>query len=365
MADPLMQMLMQSINQSPYNNNGSVQTQVSPRMAPPDIAAALRGTSQNMTPVNFDPGAVDPMTLGQDQPQSLDPASLSGKIQEWLGATPPRQGGLVENILRGRSKPTLNDWADSVAQTATTGKPVSPNEFSDQRLSTALKALETMQQAEFERQKFTESQRHNLATEGLAGQRIQATMYNQSGAGKPIPAAALKLQNEDLDAIGTASGLNADLGNALNAIQSGTLELGPVKNIESGIRNWAGLSSPNSRNYNTFISNLEKMRNDSLRLNKGVQTEGDSKRAWDELIRDINDPKVVAQRLQEIIDLNERAVLLRQNNVDLLRQNYGKEPLDYTEYTKQSGAILKDAQTPNNDADLLEFMTPEERALFE
>lgn len=156
---------------------------------------------------------------------------------------------------------------------------------------------------------------------------------------KPLPAAALKMQQESLDAISTSAGINADLGRILGQIQSGALKLGPVANAVSAGKNFAGMSDTQSQNYASFKASLEKLRNDSLRLNKGVQTDGDAQRAWNELLQNINDPGVVQQRLREIQALNERAIGLHQLNIDTIRNNYGAGPLDTSDRVNQKPAI--------------------------
>lgn len=145
---------------------------------------------------------------------------------------------------------------------------------------------------------------------------------------KAMPAAALKMRQESLDAIGTASNMSSDLGALVSQIEGGALNLGPVDNLISEGRNFAGLSNDNSRNYQSFKATLEKLRNDSLRLNKGVQTDGDAQRAWNELLTNINDPQVVMQRLREIDAINRRAVELHQFNLNQVDQNYGRAPLN-------------------------------------
>lgn len=156
---------------------------------------------------------------------------------------------------------------------------------------------------------------------------------------KPMPAAALRMQQEELDAIATASSINADIGTVEQQIKGGKLNLGPIDNVLAKGRNMAGLSNESSRNYATFQATLEKLRNDSLRLNKGVQTDGDSQRAWNELLKNINDPKVVAQRLGEIKKINKRAATIRELNVENIRNNYGAGPLDTSSYSKQPTAL--------------------------
>lgn len=150
--------------------------------------------------------------------------------------------------------------------------------------------------------------------------------------GKPLPVGALKMQQEELDAIATATGMNDQLGKFAQQIAAGELILGPVENLISKARNFAGVSSNNSRNFASFQATLEKLRNDSLRLNKGVQTEGDAVRAWNELFSNINDDKVVGPRLEEIQKLNDRAARIHILNVQNIRQNYNAAPLDTAGY---------------------------------
>lgn len=165
------------------------------------------------------------------------------------------------------------------------------------------------------------------------------------GNSKPLPAAALKMQQAELDAIGIASGIQSDLSKIEGQITSGKLGFGPVENLVSQGLNMAGRSTENSRNFASFKSTLEKLRNDSLRLNTGVQTDGDAQRAWNELFANITDQGVVQQRLAEIKKINERAVTLRQMNIDSIRGNYGHDPLDTSGYS--GGAVGQPARRYN------------------
>lgn len=183
----------------------------------------------------------------------------------------------------------------------------------------------------------------NTVNATLRGQNLKSDQFqqtqNQKAQTKPLPPAALKMQQESLDAIGTASSINADLGGLANQIDSGKLKFGPVSNLANNALNATGMSTEESRNFATFKSTLEKLRNDSLRLNKGVQTEGDAQRAWNELFQNINDTKLVRQRLDEVKALNDRAVQLRKLDVDTIRSNFNQDPMDYSNFTKQKAAV--------------------------
>lgn len=167
-----------------------------------------------------------------------------------------------------------------------------------------------------------------------------------SADSKPLPAGALKMQQEALDGIGTARNISTDIGSIKAQLDSGALDLGVIKNPTAEIKNWAGFSNESSRNLASFKATLEKMRNDSLRLNKGVQTEGDAQRAWKELLSTINDPKLVAQRLDEIQNINNRAAELRKLDVNLIRSNYGHPELDVSKYETQPAAVGADKGSP-------------------
>ncbi|MBH2008279.1 MAG: hypothetical protein I8H71_01130 [Xanthomonadaceae bacterium] len=175
--------------------------------------------------------------------------------------------------------------------------------------------------------------RHNQATESAAAAKAKTS------PAKPLPTAALKMVQEGKDAIGTASSINADLSAINQQITDGKLKFGPMSNLANAGLNAIGASTEESRNFATFKANMEKLRNDSLRLNKGVQTDGDAQRAWNELFQSINDTKVVQQRLGEIMRLNERAVQLRKLDIDGVLQNYGHEPMDTSAYTNQPTAL--------------------------
>jgi hypothetical protein len=154
------------------------------------------------------------------------------------------------------------------------------------------------------------------------------------------------MQSEAVDAINTASGINSQLDGVAKQIEGGKLDFGPVSNAVSGARNWAGMSNEQSKNLASFRSTIEKLRNDSLRLNTGVQTDGDAQRAWNELFTNINDTGLVKQRLVEIQAINKRAEQLQRMRVDQIRGNYNLPPMEIDTATKPAGKnrIRFDAQ---------------------
>ena len=162
---------------------------------------------------------------------------------------------------------------------------------------------------------------------------------------KPLPVGALRLQIDAKESLSVAQGVDSLIGGLLGDIDSGTLDLGPVKNLAYEARNFAGESTPQSRAYGTFKAGLEKLRNDSLRLNKGVQTDGDAQRAWNELMANINDTAFVRKRLEEIRQINQRGEKLQREKLSTIDRNYqGKEAApaedDISDLLEQYGDAL-------------------------
>lgn len=189
---------------------------------------------------------------------------------------------------------------------------------------------------------------------------IKAPTAANGMAVKPIPQSIVKVQNELIGDLNMAASSKADLGNIIGAIDSGKLHLGLLENYISKGRQAVGISSENSRNYETFKNSLEKLRNDSLRLNKGVQTEGDSQRAWNEIMSNLTDENFVKQRLSEVQNINQRAMDLKVNQIDQVRSEYGHDPLDVSKYINVKPAILTGAQktdlSAHSDQEILDML---------
>lgn len=146
----------------------------------------------------------------------------------------------------------------------------------------------------------------------------------RGGEDKPLPVGALRMVQDARDALSVSGGVEAELRKVDDQIATGKLNLGVFRNWISTGRNATGMSDENSRNFQLMRSTFEKMRNDSLRLNKGVQTEGDAQRAWDELFANLSDEKAVRAQLQRIRRINTRATQLQQENMDAVYENYGR-----------------------------------------
>jgi len=187
--------------------------------------------------------------------------------------------------------------------------------------------------------------RHGVKVQAQAekdrAQAKKAERVGNNGGGneKPLPVQALKMEDEALEAIGLSSAIGADVNSLINQIDAGALDLGVVNNWINRGRNFTGMSNEQSRNLASFEATIEKIRNDSLRLNKGVQTEGDAIRALNELMSNINDPGVVRSQLQRLAAINERAANIQKARINNIRANYGARPVDAGEFENVPTAI--------------------------
>lgn len=147
-----------------------------------------------------------------------------------------------------------------------------------------------------------------------------------------ISPTVLKLQDSLLGDLKISENINADIGARVDQLSSGKLKLGPLENIGYKARNLAGISTPESQRFADLNANLEKLRNDSLRLNKGTQTEGDAIRAWNEITGSPTDNNVVKNALLRIKEMNIRAAQEKKMRLNQLRTDSGLDPLDVSGY---------------------------------
>jgi len=182
----------------------------------------------------------------------------------------------------------------------------------------------------FKRWMVTMQQQGRMDAIRLAGEMKQSA--TDSKVKPDLPPVGLKLQQEELDAIGTTAIINKDLKKYLGQLEDKTIDLGLVKNLVARGKNLMGSSDPQSVAFANFKADMEKLRNDSLRLNKGTQTEGDAIRAWNELFENITDQNVVKARLKTIAEKNALAAEYRKKNVNTIRKNYKADAFDFSEY---------------------------------
>lgn len=166
------------------------------------------------------------------------------------------------------------------------------------------------------------------------------------GTEKPLPSDTRTAIDERRAAMQTAAAIDADLGDFEAKIETGELELGPFNNAYAVMANagWAPGTKSTSA-YGSLAANLERLRNESLRLNTGVQTDGDAKRAWNELINNLGNEQFVLERLKEIRRINQRGARLQYERMQASLKEFGREAPPFEEIvgTASQGAYGSDA----------------------
>ncbi len=148
-----------------------------------------------------------------------------------------------------------------------------------------------------------------------------------AGSQKPLPVGALKLQDELTAEIGGFKNVASDATNWAKKIRSGAVPLTPSGKIEAFVLNRIGASDEASRNVAGFNTFLEKMRNDLLLLAKGVQTEGDAKRALAAIAAAGNDPVLMAEAMEQAAKVQLRGAALSTDRLNKVLKNYGQPEL--------------------------------------
>ena len=146
-------------------------------------------------------------------------------------------------------------------------------------------------------------------------------------ADRPLPAPIQKANTEQRQDLQTSYNIVQDINGLIGQIDDGTLNIGLYSNAANKVKNGLSLSTEESVNFNRFEGFLEKLRNDALRLNTGVQTDGDAERALNEIISNKTDPNVVKARLQDLQTATQRGVEQRLGTFkNFLKENKRQMP---------------------------------------
>lgn len=86
---------------------------------------------------------------GQEESPNLDPRTLSTRIQEWLGAREPDQGGTTQDILTKRLDPSWEDVGQSVLSSFQNKKFVPAQAYADQRMKDNIERMQDLAKTEY------------------------------------------------------------------------------------------------------------------------------------------------------------------------------------------------------------------------
>lgn len=139
-------------------------------------------------------------------------------------------------------------------------------------------------------------------------------------------------EDDDFFAIDTSQGILKDIDRFVGLIDENKLVFGPVEGIMDSVQQSLGVAGEEEVYSAQFDTFLEKLRNDTLRLNKGVQTEGDAQRALNEIIANKNDTRLVRAQLAKLREINEQAVEIRKRNINRRRKAQNVDNFDFSGY---------------------------------
>lgn len=157
----------------------------------------------------------------------------------------------------------------------------------------------------------------------LVNGRLEPIPGAPVGSNKPMPVGALKSDLEIEDALGASEQVFSLAAKHLGRMGRGELVVGTPEALGAKARTFLNMPSANDVNLTELNADKTAIVNASLRLNKGVQTEGDAQRAVNELMS-ANDHKTTLAAMKRLIEINKRAVGLQQRKRELLRSNYGQ-----------------------------------------
>lgn len=140
-----------------------------------------------------------------------------------------------------------------------------------------------------------------------------------------------KKEDEDFEALETSSNIISDTQGFINLIKSGDLSFSPVDRVGDAITLSLGSSSEEILNRSTFDTFLQRLRNATLRLNKGTQTEGDAERALEEIVQNRNNTQAVQRALEKLIEVNERAVENKKRGINRRRSTQGIDAFNFSD----------------------------------
>lgn len=137
---------------------------------------------------------------------------------------------------------------------------------------------------------------------------------------KPLPPALQKAEEEDYDLGTSAANLARDANKYVTSIINGTIPFGLKEKASIAVRSALGSSDPDVVARNDFDRWKTEYINESLRQNKGTQTEGDAIRAGKEL-QSAESPADAAKAVIRLRDLNARRVSDYQTAINRRRTN--------------------------------------------
>ena len=148
---------------------------------------------------------------------------------------------------------------------------------------------------------------------------------------KVLSSTLQKAEDEDFEALNTSASIVDDTQGFLDMIERGELDFSFGDSAGDAIALALGSNNEEVLNRQDFNIFLERLRNATLRLNKGTQTEGDAQRALDEITRNKNNKNAVRRALLKLREVNERAIENKKRGINRRRSTQGIDAFDFSD----------------------------------
>jgi hypothetical protein len=137
---------------------------------------------------------------------------------------------------------------------------------------------------------------------------------------KPLPSYLAKEEEADYGTATAATNLASDANNFIGRIKSGDIKFGLKDRASIRTRQAFGSQDPDVIAREDYDKFLKVLTNESLRLNKGTQTEGDAVRAAKEL-ESSESPAAAAAAMRRLVEINVRRTQNASDDVLRRRRN--------------------------------------------
>lgn len=148
---------------------------------------------------------------------------------------------------------------------------------------------------------------------------------------KVLSSTLQKAEDEDFEALNTSASIVDDTQGFLDMIERGELDFSFGDSAGDAIALALGSNNEEVLNRQDFSIFLDRLRNATLRLNKGTQTEGDAQRALDEITRNKNNKNAVRRALLKLREVNERAIENKKRGINRRRSTQGIDAFDFSD----------------------------------
>jgi hypothetical protein len=148
----------------------------------------------------------------------------------------------------------------------------------------------------------------------------EAKRKEETARNKPLPSYLAKDEEADYGTATAATNLASDANNFIGRIKSGDIKFGLKDRASIRTRQAFGSNDPDVLAREDYDKFLKVLTNESLRLNKGTQTEGDAVRAAKEL-ESSESPQAAAAAMRRLVDINVRRTQNASDDVLRRRKN--------------------------------------------